>query len=113
MLNDIIEPRAHELLSLVRDEIKRAGLDKLIPAGIVLAGGGSRLHGLAEQADKMFSLPVRLATPHGLPGLPVKFSQPEYAASVGLLIYGAKARRQAAQKPATFVARFKAMFAGQ
>jgi cell division protein FtsA len=113
MLNDIIEPRAHELLSMIRDEIKRAGLDKQIPAGIILAGGASRLGGLSELADSMFSLPVRLATPHGLPGLPEKFSQPEYAASIGLLIYGAKARRQGAQKPSTLVARFKAMFAGQ
>ena len=46
MLNDIVEPRAHELLSMVRDEVKRAGLDKQIPAGIVLAGGGSRLQGI-------------------------------------------------------------------
>ncbi len=31
MLNEIIEPRAQELLMLVRDEIKRAGLDAIDP----------------------------------------------------------------------------------
>lgn len=113
MINEIIEPRAQELLSLVRDEIKRAGLDKVIPAGIVLTGGASRLRGFAELADKTFSLPVRLATPKAMAGLPERFLGPEYSATVGLLIYGAKARRNAAQKPSSFVAKFKAMFAGQ
>jgi cell division protein FtsA len=113
MINDIVEPRAQELLSLIRDELKRAGLDTQIPAGLVLVGGAARLTGFAELADRVFSLPVRLASCHGLAGLPEQFSQPEYAASVGLLLYAAKARRQAAQKPTTLVARFKAMFAGQ
>jgi cell division protein FtsA len=113
MLCDIVEPRAQELLTLVRDELKRAGLDTVIPAGLVLAGGGARLKGLVELADRTFSLPVRIATLRGLPGLPQEFAQPEYAASVGLLLYGAKTRRQGAQRPATFVGKLKAMFAGQ
>jgi cell division protein FtsA len=113
MLNDIVEPRAQELLSLVRDELQRAGLDALIPAGLVLTGGGARLIGLPELADRMFSLPVRVGAPRSLPGLPEEFAQPEYSASVGLLLYGAKARRQVAARPATLVGKLKAMFAGQ
>src|SRR5712692_8309382 len=35
MLTDIIEPRAMELLSLIRDDLQRAGLDGQIPAGFV------------------------------------------------------------------------------
>jgi cell division protein FtsA len=113
MLNDIVEPRAQELLSLVRDELQRAGLDALIPAGLVLTGGGSRLTGLTELTDRMFSLPVRVGAPRSLPGLPEEFAQPEYSACVGLLLYGAKARRQVAARPATLVGKLKAMFAGQ
>jgi cell division protein FtsA len=113
MLNEIIEPRAQELLSLVRDELKRAGLDMHIPAGFVLAGGGAKLAGLIELAENMFSLPVRLAAPRGLEGMPEQLSQPEYATAVGLLLYGAHARRAAAQRPTTLVAKLKSMFAGQ
>src|SRR5256886_8595942 len=36
MLTDIIEPRAMELLSLIRDDLQRAGLDGQIPAGFIL-----------------------------------------------------------------------------
>jgi cell division protein FtsA len=113
MLNEIIEPRAQELLMLVHDDLKRAGLDTQIPAGLVLAGGGARLKGLAEVAERMFSLPVRCAAPRGLEDMPEELSQPEYATVVGLLLYGAHARRMAAQRPTTLVAKLKSMFAGQ
>ncbi len=63
MLNEIVEPRAHELLSLVRDELQRGGFGALIPAGLVLSGGGAHLKGLVEMAERMFNLPVRLARP--------------------------------------------------
>jgi cell division protein FtsA len=113
MLNEVIEPRAQELLTLVHDDLKRAGLDAQIPAGLVLAGGGARLRGLTELAERMFSLPVRCAAPHGLEDMPEELSQPEYATVVGLLLYGAHARRMAAQRPATLVAKLKSMFAGR
>jgi cell division protein FtsA len=113
MLNEIIEPRAQELLTLVLDDLKRAGMDTQIPAGLVLAGGGARLQGLPELAERMFTLPVRCAAPRGLEDMPEELSQPEYATVVGLLLYGAHARRMAAQRPATLVAKLKSMFAGQ
>ena len=57
-------------------------------------------------------LPVRCAAPRGLEEMPEELSQPEYATVVGLLLYGARARRQAPQRPANFVAKIKSMFAG-
>jgi cell division protein FtsA len=113
MLNEIIEPRAQELLSLVRDELKRAGLDTQIPAGIVLTGGGAHLSGLVELSEHVFSLPVRVAVPRGPEGMPESLSRPEYATAIGLLMYGAHARRTAVQRPVSFVAKLKSMFAGQ
>jgi cell division protein FtsA len=112
MVCDIVEPRAQELLALVRDELQRAGLDSLIPAGLVLTGGGARLKGFAELCERLFSLPVRIAAPRGLRGLPDEFAQPEYSACVGLLLYAVKARRQVSARPAGFVGKLKAMFAG-
>ena len=113
MLCEILEPRAQELLVLVRDELLRAGLDTVIPAGLVLAGGAARMRGLQELAERIFSLPVRVAVPRGLAEMPEEIAQPEYATAIGLLVYGARARRTAAQRPATLGAKLKAMFAGQ
>jgi len=112
MLTDIIEPRAMELLSLIRDDLQRAGLDGQIPAGFVLAGGGARLRGLDELAERSFHLPVRIAEPKGLADLPEQVAQPEYATVVGLVVHGAKARRSAPQRSGNLVSKLKAMFVG-
>jgi cell division protein FtsA len=112
MLTDIIEPRAMELLALIREDLQRAGLLKQIPAGFILAGGGARLHGLDELSEQSFHLPVRIAEPKGLADLPEQVAQPEYATVVGLVLYGAKARRSAPQRSGNLVSKLKAMFAG-
>ncbi len=112
MLTDIIEPRAQEFLSLIRDEMRRAGLDSQIPAGYVLAGGGARLNGIVEMMEHAFHLPVRVAEPRGLVDMPEQVQQPEYATVVGLVLYGARARRSQSQRSTNFVAKLKAMFAG-
>ncbi|MFI5092615.1 MAG: cell division protein FtsA [Candidatus Acidiferrum sp.] len=112
MLTDIIEPRAMELLALIREDLQRAGLDRQIPAGFVLAGGGARLNGLIDLAEDSFHLPVRIAEPKGLADLPEQVAQPEYATVVGLVMYGAKTRRNAPQRAGNLVSKLKSMFAG-
>jgi cell division protein FtsA len=113
MLTDIIEPRAQEFLALIRDEMRRAGLDSQIPAGFVLSGGGARLNGLVEMMEQAFHLPVRVAEPRGLSDMPEQVEQPEYATVVGLVLYGAKARRnQASQRSNGLFGKLKTMFAG-
>jgi cell division protein FtsA len=112
MLTDIIEPRAQEFLALIRDDLQRAGLDRQIPAGFILAGGGAKLYGLIELAEQYFHLPVRIAEPKGLADLPEQVAQPEYATVVGLVMYGAKARRSAPQRSGNLVSKLKSMFAG-
>ena len=109
---DILEPRANELLALIRDDLRRAGLDKQIPAGFVVAGGGAKLHGMLELAEQTFHLPVRMAEPKGLVDLPEQVAQPEYAAVVGLVMYGAKTRRSGSQRTGNLVSKLKSMFAG-
>jgi cell division protein FtsA len=111
-LTDIIEPRALELLALIRDDLRRAGLEKQIPAGFVLAGGGAKLNGLLDLAEQSFHLPVRIAEPKGLADMPEQVAQPEYATVVGLVLYGAKARRAAPQRAGNLVSKLKSMFAG-
>jgi cell division protein FtsA len=112
MITDIIEPRAQELLGLIGDDLRRAGLNTQIPAGFVFAGGGARLTGLLELAEQGFHLPVRIAEPRGILDLPEQVAQPEYATVVGLVLCAAKARRVAPQRSSNLVSKLKAMFAG-
>ena len=112
MLTEIIEPRSQELLALVADDLQRAGLDRQIPAGFVLAGGGAQLTGLLEMMEDAFHLPARTAEPRGILDLPEQVAVPEYATAVGLVLYAAKARRSVPIKGGNLVSKLRAMFAG-
>jgi cell division protein FtsA len=111
-LTEILEPRSMELLAFIREDLQRSGLDRQIPAGFVLAGGGARLNGFDELIERELHLPVRIAEPKGLADLPEQVAQPEYATAVGLVLYGAKARRAQPQRSGNLVSKLKAMFAG-
>jgi cell division protein FtsA len=111
-LTEIIEPRAQEFLALIRDDLQRSGLLKQIPAGFVFAGGGARLNGLDEMTEDLFHLPVRISEPKGILDLPEQVAQPEYATAIGLVLYGAKVRRNAPARSGGIVGKLKSMFAG-
>jgi len=113
MLTDIVEPREQEFLMLVRDELRRAGLDSQIPAGIILTGAGAKLRGLVELAEHVFKLPVRVAVPRGLAEMSEEVSRPEYSTAVGLVLYGARTRRLAGARPNGWTGKLRALFAGQ
>ena len=89
-LADIIEPRVEEIASMIYDEIKKSGSEKLIASGVVLTGGCSNLEGIPELAENIFNLPTRRGSPMGVGGLVDVVNNPIYATGVGLLIYGYK-----------------------
>ena len=55
MLGEILEPRARELMELLRDHLRQAGVYELLGAGVVFTGGGSRLNSLLEVADDILA----------------------------------------------------------
>lgn len=96
ILGEILEPRMEEIFTLINREIYRAGMEKLISAGIVLTGGSALLCDVTEVAESIFNFPTRLGKPRGISGLVDVVNNPMYATGVGLVIYGAK--NQSAKK---------------
>ena len=92
ILCEIVQPRAEEILSLVLQEVKRAGFEKQLVAGAVLTGGGSMLEGLLELAEQVLDMPVRRGYPQELEGLPESFRTPANSTAIGLVQYGIKSR---------------------
>jgi cell division protein FtsA len=88
-LAEVVEPRYDELFTLVQAELRRSGFESLIPAGIVLTGGTSKMEGVVELAEEIFHMPVRVGCPHSVVGLMDIVRNPIYATGVGLLQYGA------------------------
>ncbi|GAB4227933.1 MAG: cell division protein FtsA [Deltaproteobacteria bacterium] len=98
-LSEIIEPRAEEILSLLRKEILRSGFEENLGAGVVLTGGGAKLEGLTDLGERVFHLPVRRGNPGGIHGLVEVVNDPACATAVGLVRYGASASERIVQAP--------------
>jgi cell division protein FtsA len=87
-LAEIIEARVEEILSMIKQEIKRSGYDGLLPAGVVLCGGTAQLSGIEEYGRDVLSLPVRVGAPRDIHGLVDKVSNPANAVGAGLMGWG-------------------------
>jgi len=88
-LAEVVEPRYDELFTLIQAELRRSGFEELIPAGVVLTGGTSKIEGAVELAEEIFHMPVRVGLPQRAQGLNDIIRNPIYATAVGLLIHGA------------------------
>lgn len=91
-LAEVVEARYEELFALVAAEIRRSGLENFIAAGLVLTGGGSKVEGAVELAERIFKMPVRLGAPQYVMGMQEVVNNPIYATGVGLLLYGMQQR---------------------
>jgi cell division protein FtsA len=82
---EILQARAEEMLEMVYLDVKRAGFDEMLAAGVVLTGGTANLQGIVPLAEQVMRMPVRVGVPSGLVGLSDVLVNPAYATSVGLL----------------------------
>ena len=99
-LAEIVEPRYEELYGLIRDELRRAGFEETIAAGIVITGGSAKMEGAVELAEEVFHVPVRLGVPQGITGLADVVRNPIHATGVGLLLYArAQSQPDGASRP--------------
>lgn len=90
IVDGIIGPRLEELFKLVGDEIMKSTYFEQIPSGLVVTGGGALTVGVCEMGKKVIGLPVRIGIPVGVTGLIDEILDPQFAATVGLILYGQK-----------------------
>jgi len=86
MVAEIIEARVSEILELVNKELKKIDRAGLLPAGVVIVGGGAKLPGLVEMAKEKLRLPVHLGYPNGLEGVVDQVDDPAFATVCGLIV---------------------------
>jgi cell division protein FtsA len=89
VLAEIIEPRVSEMFTLIQRELQKSGCLDMLTSGFVITGGSANLPGIAQVAEHVFNLPVRVASPDGVSGLTDLVKGPESAAAVGLVLHGA------------------------
>lgn len=85
---EIIEARIEEIFKLVNKDLKKINRSGLLPAGVVLTGGGARLSGIVEVAKREFRLPASLGIPKDLTTAIEKVNDPMYSVAVGMVLWG-------------------------
>ena len=93
-LADVLEKRYVEIFSMAQQKLSLSGFESLIPAGVVLTGGASKVEGAIELAEEVFHAPVRLGSPNTIGGFTEVIHNPVYATSIGLLLYGHKQMKE-------------------
>ncbi len=86
----IIQPRVQEIIAMIKNKIESSGYRGLLPGGVVLTGGTALTDGIVELASEELQRPVRIGYPEAVGGLADVIHSPEFATSVGLLLYGSK-----------------------
>lgn len=90
LIDGIANPRIKEIINMIKIEIVRSGFGGMTPAGVVLTGGGAQTFGIADIAKHELAMPVRVGYPQGATGLIDEISTPQFASTLGLILYGAK-----------------------
>lgn len=86
-LIEVIEARNNEILDLVTKELKKIQRERLLPAGIVLVGGGAKMPGMEDLVKKELHLPCQIGFPKEVEGIVDKIDDPTFATAVGLLFF--------------------------
>lgn len=106
---EIIEARAEEILMKVDEIFKKLGRSGMLPAGVVLTGGGSKLPGLVELAKRKLRLPAALGYPLNLTSVTDKINDLSFAAAIGLVRWGAMSAQSGSGKLENLISRFGSM----
>lgn len=90
IVHSVIFSRVEEALMILAKSLEKSALKEQIGAGIILTGGMTKLKGIRELAQAIFSgMPVRVAYPDNINGLFDELKDPAFSTVVGLLLYNA------------------------
>ncbi len=84
----ICEARFSEIFEMVQKELKKVGRASMLPGGVVLTGGGSKIPRLDKLARKDLSLPVSRGTAQKILGPEEIIQDPIFATALGLVVWG-------------------------
>jgi cell division protein FtsA len=110
-LNDIVESRLDDMFNLVSAHLKKIGKNELLPAGIILTGGGSGIETIEDFARASLKLPSKI------PSISLDIAENNrskkqvrdtgWFVAYGLCIWGASGDRDSRPHEEGFVARVK------
>lgn len=104
-LAEIIEARVEEIFEKVDDEFKKIERSGMLPGGVFLIGGGTKLANIIEAGKKKLRLPVSLGTNKKISTIIDKVNDTEYLNALGLIIWGDNLSAASSHKGGKFAAK--------
>ncbi|MBN1585297.1 cell division protein FtsA [Candidatus Uhrbacteria bacterium] len=84
----IVQARLEELLEKIDREMVKVGRSGMLPAGVVMTGGGSKTAGLVDLAKRKLRLPVSLGYPVNITSYTDRVNDLSYTTAIGLVQWG-------------------------
>jgi cell division protein FtsA len=87
-LSEVIGARVEEIFYKVDQELKSVKRSGLLPAGVILTGGGAKMPGLVEATKKHLRLPAALGYPFNIASVTDKINDLSFSTAIGLVKWG-------------------------
>ncbi len=85
---EIVEARVEEIFTKVDEEFKKIERSGMLPAGVFLVGGGTKIGDIVEVAKKKLRLPVSLGKNKNVYTLIDKVNDSRFLTALGLVMWG-------------------------
>ncbi|HEC30848.1 MAG TPA: cell division protein FtsA [Candidatus Yonathbacteria bacterium] len=92
-LDEIIEARLSDIFELIELHLKKIGRNGLLPAGIIITGGGAGVSTIADLAKATLNLPSTNPQTSALANQKDRIADSSWFVAYGLSIYGANQER--------------------
>jgi len=93
-LAEIIEARVEEIFDKVDDELKKIDRSGMLPGGVFLIGGGTKLKDVADIAKKRLRLPASLGVNSNVRAIIDKVNEADFLNALGLVVWGEQSQDQ-------------------
>lgn len=105
---EIIEARLNEIFLMIRDELRKIGRDGMLPAGVILTGGGAKQKSIIDLAKQTLNLPIQIGKPIiEMTGMVDNIDDPGYSTAIGLSLWTLEAKHN---RRSSTSGRFGSMF---
>jgi cell division protein FtsA len=87
-IDEIINARLSDIFELIDLHLKKINRNGLLPAGIVITGGGSSIDSIEHQAKNLLKLPSRIAEITAESATKTQIKDATWSVAYGLCIFG-------------------------
>ena len=87
-VSEIIEARVEEIFEKIDNEFKKIERSGMLPAGVFLIGGGSKLNNIVDIAKERLRLPATIGSNKNLSSVIDKVNDPGFLTALGLVVWG-------------------------